>query len=60
MTAVVVDIECMNKNIVKEIGIYHTGYCIGIALLPPEEKAKLSDSDQTFLVDQTFSLHVMG
>lgn len=46
MTAVVVDIECMNKNIVKEIGIYHTGYCIGIALLPPEEKAKLSDSDR--------------
>ena len=45
MSLVVLDIECVEKNIIKELGIFHNGTIRGYSFLPPK---KYKPSKQTY------------
>ena len=47
MSLVVLDIECIESNIVKELGVYKDGQTLGYSFLPPK---KFKPTSQSFLV----------
>ena len=44
MSLVVLDIECIEKKIVKELGVYKNGQTVGYSFLPPEKFKATSQS----------------
>ena len=44
MNLVVLDIECIENKIVKELGVYQNGQTVGYSFLPPKKFKALSQS----------------
>ena len=44
MSLVVLDIECIENKIVKELGVYQNGQTVGYAFLPPKKFKARSQS----------------
>ena len=53
MSLVVLDIECIENNIVKELGVYKDGQTVGFSFLPPK---KFKPTSQSFWCTQ----HLQG
>ena len=49
MSLVVLDIECIENNIVKELGVYKDGQTVGYSFLPPK---KFKPTSQPFWCTQ--------
>ena len=44
MSLVVLDIECIENKIVKEVGVYKNGQTVGYSILPPKKFKTTSQS----------------
>ena len=44
MSLVVLDIECIENKIVKELGVYENGQTVGYSFLPPKKFKATSQS----------------
>ena len=44
MSLVVLDIECIENNVVKELGVYKDGQTVGYSFLPPEKFKRTTHS----------------
>ena len=49
MSLVVLDIECIENNTVKELGVYKIGHTVGYSFLPPK---KFKPTSQSFWCTQ--------
>ena len=51
MSLVVLDIECIENNLVKQLGVYKDGQTVGYSFLPPK---KIKPASQYFVVQSNF------
>ena len=59
MNSIVVDVETFTGGIVKEIGIYRNGTCLGLSFTPPFDFYQLEEWDQRQCRWLTTHLHKM-
>ena len=57
MTAIVVDVECFNNDIIKEMGVYKDGVVTGYSFLPPANVDHQNKSQDDWL---TKNLHFIN